>query len=502
MYIRKIDLTTVNPFDEKTRKIVSQTAQILEGLGITSYLVGGSVRDAMLGKTTRDVDIVLCGSANWVGDTLAESLDGHKIRIDFERDAARVIVGGKDHAVVIDLLSLTGDGILPDLRRRDFTINAIAIPLESAILGTWDLIDPLGGAQDMASKTVRAVSGNVFTEDPVRLLRAVRLSAENGFAIEPETESLIRGFAPRLGESSSERIRSELLRILAAGGAAKCVRLMDSLGLLSIVIPELDHARDVSQPREHYYDVFGHLVAALDYADQIVSNRYERDFVGEMMPTFDRMDAYFGQDASDGHTRGTFLKLTALLHDIAKPQTKTVEPSGRVRFFGHSEMGEEIAGDVLARLRIGRRGIGMVRSMVRHHLRPRQMGNKGELPTNRAIHRYYRDLGDVALDTLYLNMADFLAARGPLITPAEMRNQVRVINHSLTVGPQNQTVMASRKGLLTGHDIMKEFQIGPGPLIGRLLKSVAEAEARGRIRTREEALKLARANIETGAVGG
>ena len=144
----------------------------------------------------------------------------------------------------------------------------------------------------------------------------------------------------------------------------------------------------------------------------------------------------------------------------------------------------------------------MVRSMVRHHLRPRQMGNKGELPTNRAIHRYYRDLGDVALDTLYLNMADFLAARGPLITPAEMRNQVRVINHILTVGPQNQAVVASRRGLLTGHDIMSELQIGPGPLIGRLLKSVAEAEARGRIRTREEALKLARANIETGAVGG
>ena len=492
----------MNPFDERTQAIVNQTAQVMEGLGITSYLVGGSVRDAMLGKTTRDVDIVVCGSANRVGDTLAESLDGHKIRIDFERDAARVIAGNQDHAVVIDLLSLADTGILPDLRRRDFTINAIATPLESAVLGTWNLIDPLGGAQDIDSKTIRAVSGKVFTEDPVRLLRAVRLSAETGFAIEPETESLIRGFAPRLTDSSPERIRSELLRILAARGAAKWVRLMDSLGLLSTFIPELDLARDVSQPREHYYDVFGHLVAALDYADQIVSNRYERDFVREMMPTFDRMDAYFGQGAADGHTRGTFLKLTALLHDIAKPQTKTVEPSGRVRFFGHSEMGEEIAGEVLARLRVGRRGIGMVRSMVRHHLRPRQMGNKGELPTNRAIHRYYRDLGDVALDTLYLNMADFLAARGPHITPSEMRNQVRVINHILTVGPQNQTVVASRKGLLTGHDIMSELQIEPGPLIGRLLKSVAEAEARGRIRNREEALKLARANIETGAVGG
>lgn len=502
MYIRKIDHIGMNPFDEKTQAIVIRTDQVLKGLGMTAYLVGGSVRDAILGKTTKDVDIVLCGSANQVGDTLADSLDGHKIRIDFERDAARVIVGSQNHRVVIDLLSLSHDGILPDLRRRDFTINAIATPLESAVLGTWDLIDPLGGTKDMASKTIRAVSGGVFMEDPIRLLRAVRLSAENGFVIEPETETLIRSFAPGLAESSPERTRSELLRILAARGAAEWIRLMDSLGLLSVVVPELDHARDVSQPREHYYDVFGHLVAALDYSDQIVSNRYEREFVREMMPTFDRMDAYFGQDASDGHTRGTFLKLTALLHDIAKPQTKTIEPSGRVRFFGHSEKGEELAEDILTRLRVGRRGIGMVRSMVRHHLRPRQMGNNGELPTNRAIHRYYRDLGDVALDTLYLNMADFLAARGPLITPAEMRNQVTVINHILTVGPQNQTAVASRKGLLTGHDIMNELQIESGPLVGRLLKSVAEAEARGRIKTREEALKLARARIETGAAGG
>ena len=492
----------MNPFDEKTQAIVIQTNQVLEELGVTSYLVGGSVRDAILGKTTRDVDIVVSGSAKQVGDALAESLRGHKIRIDFERDAARVVAGNQDHRVVIDLLSIASDGILPDLRRRDFTMNAIAAPLESAVLGTWDLIDPFGGAQDMASKTIRAVSGRVFTEDPIRLLRAVRLSAENGFVIEPETESLIRGSAPMLAESSPERIRSELLRILAARGAAKWVRLMDRQGLLSTVIPELDRARNVEQPREHYYDVFGHLVAALDYADQIVSNRYERDFVGEMMPVFDGVDAYFGQDASDGHTRGAFLKLTALLHDIAKPQTKTVEPSGRVRFFGHSEKGAEFAEDILTRLRIGRRGVGMVRSMVRHHLRPRQMGNMGELPTNRAIHRYYRDLGDVALDTLYLNMADFLAARGPLITLAEMRNQVRVINHILAVGPQNQAVESSRKGLLTGHDIMNELQIEPGPLVGRLLRSVAEEEARGRIRTREEALKLARASIQTGAVGG
>ncbi len=492
----------MNPFEENTQSVIGHTAQVLKDLGVSSYLVGGAVRDALLNKTTRDVDIVVSGSANELGGALADSLKGHKIRIDFERDAARVIAINRDHRIVIDLLSLPGDGILPDLRRRDFTINAIATPLESAVSGHWDLIDPLGGVQDIASRTIRAGSDSVFAEDPVRLLRAIRLSAETGFAIESETQALIRRHTPKLTESSPERTRSELFRILAAQGAAKWIRLMDDMGLLSIIIPELDRARGIEQPKEHYYDVFGHLVSALDYADQIVTRRYSNEFVRDMMPTFDGMDAYFNRDASDGHDRGTILKLTALLHDVAKPHTKTIEPSGRVRFFGHSEMGEEIAENILSRLRVGGRGVSMVKGMIRHHLRPRQMAGKGELPTNRAIHRYYRDLGDVALDTLYLNMADFLAARGPLLTLAEMRNQVRVIEHILAVGPQKETAVASRKGLLTGHDIMKELHIEPGPRVGRLLKSIAQAEAHGQVTTRDEALKLARTNFRTGVAGG
>ena len=547
----------MNPFDEKTQSVVRRAARVIDGLGARAYLVGGAVRDGLMGKMTGDVDVVVSGSANEVGAALAESLRGHLVRLHPEFDVARVIVWRDGHRVTVDLLSLVEGGILDDLGRRDFTVNAVAIPLElaaggdtgvfgysrraggrvvdsrfrgndgggrgndsgrgndesvgmvsdsdrreAAMGGEWGLIDPLGGARDVEAGIIRAVSERVFLDDPVRLLRAVRLAAETGFEIESGTESLIRRDAHLLTRSSAERTREEFLRILAAPGAARWVGLMDGLGLLSALIPELDRARGVTQPREHYYDVFGHLLAAVDFADEIVHGRYSVEFVGEMMPGFDGMEEYFGRDASDGYSRGTILKLTALLHDIAKPDTKTIEPSGRVRFFGHSEKGEETAGEILRRLRVSRKGAGMVKRMIRHHLRPRQMAGKGELPTRRAIHRYYRDLGDVALDTLYLNMADFLAARGPLLTPSEMGTQVGVIGHILAVGPQRKTPVASRKGLLSGHDIMNEFQIESGPLVGRLLKSVAQAEAEGRVGTREEALKLARANFKTGVAGG
>ena len=346
----------------------------------------------------------------------------------------------------------------------------------------------------------------MFESDPIRLLRAVRLCAETGLAIDESTQALIRRDAALLSRSSPERVREELLRTLAAPQAGRWIRMADALGLLAVVFPELDEARGVSQPKEHYYDVFGHLLAAVDFADEIIRDDYTSPLAARETPRFDGMDAYFAQPLSDAHSRGTFLKLAALLHDVAKPRTKTVEPSGRVRFFGHSEAGEDMAAAAARRLRMGGRAVRHVGAMVRHHLRPRQMSNGGGLPTSRAVHRYYRDLGDVGLDTLYLNMADFLAARGPLLAPPEMERQARTISHILRVGPQKPEARTRKKmsGLLTGHDIMNEFRLRPGPIVGGLLRAVAEAEASGEVGSREEALSLAKTHLRTagGSAGG
>ena len=493
----------MNSLNSRSRALTERVAYVLADRGIPAYLVGGSVRDHLLGSTTDDVDIVIDGSPHQVGPELAATLDGRLVSFDVPRDMVRIVITNDSGRTDIDLASMVGDSILDDLGRRDFTVDAVAAELGDALFGECRLIDPLNGAADIYAQTIRAVSDSVFTDDPVRMLRAIRIASEIGFDVDPCTEAMIRRDAGLLERSSAERLREELLRTLASTGAGSAIKRMDSLEVLSALIPELDAARGIDQPKEHYYDVFGHLTAAVDFADQIVADQYETHFVAEMMPRIDDMGDHFSQEVTDGHTRGTILKLTALLHDIAKPQTKSIEPSGRVRFFGHSEEGEQIAGQILHRLRFGRRGERLVCSMIRHHLRPRQMAGPGELPTERAIHRYYRDLGDAALDTLYLNMADFLAARGPLLTPAEMAVQVRVIGHILRVGPQRAEAKSTgRGGLLTGHDIMKELSLGPGPLVGRLLKAVAEAEAEGSVSTRTEALSLARNFLEVGDNSG
>ena len=489
----------MNPFDDETRLIAGRTARFLTARGVEAYLVGGAVRDALLGSDTRDLDIAARGCAHELGKSLAELLEGNFVSLDSARDIARVVVPTRTRNALIDISRMDAGGIEADLRRRDFRMDAIAVEIEAVARDSWDLLDPLGGAEDIRARRVQAVSDDVFAADPIRLLRAVRLAAETGFSIERQTASTIRREAGELAQSSPERVREEFLRILAAPGTERWIRMMDEFGILSVIVPELDLARGVEQPKEHYYDVFNHMTAAAGFADRIITGSFERDFIAELMPRFDGMDDYFRQDLSDGHTRGTMLKLAALFHDIAKPDTKTLEPSGRIRFFGHSEVGEEMVEVMLKRLRVGRRGVGAVKAMVRHHLRPGQMAAEGALPTKRAIHRYYRDLGDVALDTIYLNMADFLAARGPTLTPSRMEEWAGVASHILKVGPQREEPHAKSAGLLTGHDVMDDLNLAPGPAVGLILRAVAEAEASGRISTREEALELARMNFRTGA---
>jgi poly(A) polymerase len=391
----------------------------------------------------------------------------------------------------IDLAGFYGD-IEEDLARRDFTVDALALPLEHWPDDDWrtQVIDPCHGLQDLSKQCIRAVTSHVFQDDPGRLVRAVRLSSRLRFRLEPDTARLVRESAPQIQRVSPERVRDEFLAILAADGARSQLEVLDRLDLLCRIIPELAATRGVEQPRVHYWDVWGHLMHSVETAE-LVTKGHQHSAIYSYVPWTPEMKEHFHQEASDNHTRRTMLKLTALLHDIAKPQTRSQDETGRTRFFGHSELGAEMAADRLAHLRISSRGIAMVAKMVEQHLRPSNMSQDGELPTLRAIYRYFRDLGDVAVDTLYLAMADYLAAKGPEVVPENWANHARMMTYILQVGTQ-QTRPERPERLVTGHDLMQEFGLEPGPQLGVLLEKINEAQAAGEISNREEALALAK----------
>jgi poly(A) polymerase len=492
------------------------------------YIVGGFVRDYLLGRDTNDIDIAVSGAAITTAREVAGEIGGKFVLLDDVNNVARVVViedeqprgtsqnqewhGAEWH---FDFSTFTGD-IETDLARRDFTINAMALELSQFVTASkaakrsaresatppaekrllLKLIDPFSGKEDLRDKIVRGVSEQIFEADAARLLRAVRLAAELDFTIEPDTESLIRRYSQAITEVPGERIREELLRLLALPRAAYYLRYLDTLGLLLALIPELADCKGVEQPTVHFWDVFDHslqTVAAIEFLIRESDWDYGNDAMLSAAPWSDMIDRHLSQEVSSGSNYKVLLKLAGLFHDIAKPMTKSIDDTGRARFLGHTKQGAAMTVNILERLRFSNREIRLVESLVYHHLRPVQMANE-ELPTQRAIYRYFRDTGEAGVDILVLALADYLATRGPLVSMEDWEKHCQLINYILAEHDKQQAKIMPVK-LIDGHDIMDTFGLAPGPLIGKLLAMVNEAHASGELSTREEALALVRREL-------
>ncbi len=487
-------VTEAAPAQTLTTSQLPRTVRLLRECLPSAYLVGGAVRDAALGRQNGDLDVAVHGDSRAAAAALALRTGGSVVVLDEPRGVVRVVAPphGADQPM-IDVTPIRGS-IEDDLARRDFTVDAMAVPLRCDD-GDLPLIDPLDGMADAQARLVRATSPAVFDDDPGRLLRAPRLAAQLRFDIEDSTRRAIRARAHLVETVAAERVRDELLKTLAEPRAAGSLRCLDDLGLLCRIVPELDAARGVTQPREHHWDVFDHSIETVAQLERLLQGgRAPEDDDLRSVPRFDDMDAHFAEHVGDGAARLAMLKLACLLHDVAKPETRTVEPSGRVRFLGHHKLGADTAGRIAERLRLSRRAAAYLTTLVEHHLRPGQMAAPGKLPSRRAIYRYYRDLDDAAIDTLYLNLADYLGARGPDLNPADWRERCRVVGHVLSGSAGDADVVTLPK-LIDGNVLMRTFDLEPGPLIGELLETVRQAQADGLVSSPEDASELARSRL-------
>ena len=467
---------------------LARVGRLLADRGVTAYLVGGWVRDRLIGRPTRDIDLAVAGDGLEVARLVADGLGASFVPLDEVNRIGRVVAVGW----TLDFAALQGD-IGEDLGRRDFTINAIAVELSGWLEDPAHLalIDPRHGADDLRDKLVRAVSEGALAADPIRLLRGVRLAAQLGFAIEHGTEDLIRRDAALIARVAGERVREEVLLLLAVPGPGRWLARLDRLRLLEALFPEMAAARGAPQPVLHQWDVFEHSLQTVQALDFLLREAdWEHAPPGTLgpVPWSAEIAAHFDGEVGHGSTHRTLAKLAALLHDVAKPQTMTVEPDGRVHFLGHGETGAGISGAILARLRFSAREVRLVETMVRHHLRPTQMGQPdSEMPSRRAVYRYLRDTGEAAIDILYLSLADHLATRGPTLDLSAWQVHTGVVAHVLA---QREPPGSTPPKLIDGHDIMDTFGEPPGPRLGELLELVREAQAAGEVASREEALAL------------
>ena len=455
----------------------------LAGRSRPVWLVGGAVRQLLRGEPVDDLDLAVPREALTLARALADRLGGRFVALDRERGAARV-VGAGPSVPTIDLVDFRAPDLEGDLRARDFTINALAAPLASLLRdGAAVVIDPTGGLADLDRRLVRLAGPGAIADDPVRALRGARLAARPGWTLDPDTEGAIRAGAARLGDVAAERIRDELAAILREPRAAAGLRMLDRMGLLAVLLPESAPMRTTAQPLPHRFDVWEHSLRAVEGVDVLLADLDALD------PWGPGLRRHLDGELGGGLTRREALRLAALLHDVAKPETRA-EIGERIRFFGHDAAGARRVPAIAERLRLPRRVGQVVEHLVAQHLRPMHLAQAGQI-TRRARFRFFRALGDDAPDLLLLALADAAALTGdsPLAVWEDERGAVV---RALMAGAEAEAAAASAPRLLRGEDVMAAFGLPPGPAVGRLLERAREAQALGLVQSREDALDYLR----------
>ncbi|RLC65550.1 MAG: hypothetical protein DRI48_06600 [Chloroflexi bacterium] len=369
------------------------------------------------------------------------------------------------------------------------------------------MIDPLGGEVDLKAKRIRATSDRIFRQDAVRLLRAVRIEAELGFEIEPQTAAWIRRDAPLLTQSSAERVRDEFVRLLAMQGAAAHVQRLDEFGLVPYVVPELESLKSVAQSPPHRFDVWRHTLLTLDTLERVVAAITggvvkPSDMAGVPSVAWGDLARTLSQFASDlaahlsvevggGRKRALVLKLAALLHDLGKPATRSQDEEGNAHFYNHEPVGARMAALRLRELRFSGNEIERMQVLVGQHLRPAHLA-RAERLTRRAVYRYFRATGCAGVDVVLLSLSDHLATWGPNLRERRWLRRLEVAEILLSHWFERYEETVEPVPLLTGDDLIEELGLSPGPQIGRLLEAVREAQAAGEVGSREEALALSR----------
>ena len=452
-----------------------------------AWLVGGALRDRLLGRQTADYDVVVpahrSDEVRRVARALGRATSAYSFALSDEFGAWRVV--SRERGWQVDLLALEGDTIEEDLLRRDLTINAIAQPLA----GDGALVDPAGGLDDLRARRMRAVAPDAFERDPLRALRLARLACELDFSVDSGTLALARAAAPGLPGVAAERVFAELSRLLVADRALDGLDIMDAAAVTDAVLPELVALRGVAQSRFHHLDVYDHTRAVL--AEAIALERDPEPAFGDQAAAVRELLA---APLANDMTRGGALRFAALLHDIAKPQTRGETAEGMVSFMGHDVAGAELSAAILTRLRASSRLVEYVADLTRYHLRLGFLVRRMPLH-RRDIYGYLDATSPVQADVTVLSVADRLATRGD--------NSDRAIARHLELARQ-----LLREALewradpprppIRGDELVAALGIRPGPQLGELLHELEAAAYAGEVSSREEAIGYARQLTQRG----
>lgn len=436
------------------------------------YIVGGAIRDFYLNKENFDKDIIVNKvNAEIFAKSIAASMDATFISLDEENRIYRLVL--KDKKNIIDIASPLGNNIEDDLKRRDLTINSIAINLD-----TLEILDITGGINDLRAKKIRHISEQNLVDDPLRLLRAFRFNAMLDFSIDEGLITIIKKHAHKINNSAVERINYEILKLFSGDFSAKALIEMDKAGLLEEILPVSKEIKKVPPNLHHHLDLFSHSVEVVKQIQEI----YEKS-CSEVQEHLQKVD--FG-----GATRLAHLKLAGFLHDIGKPGTWTIEEeTGKHRFIKHDDIGSKMIVNILKQMKYSKKQIDYIAKMIKYHIYPSHVVSSQDI-NDKIYMRFIRKMGEEVIDIITLAMADRLSARGVEITDEIVEKNINNLTALLNFYLNVRENLKPLPKLLSGEEIMELLNIKPSKELGNIIKALQEEQLAGNITTKEEALKF------------
>lgn len=434
------------------------------------YLVGGVLRDFYLNLENFDKDIIVDKiDAEKFAKNLAKSIDATFVPLDEENKIYRLVL--KDKINYIDIANPIGKTIEEDLKRRDLTINSIAINLK-----TFEILDVNNGIKDLKSKKIRHISEQNFIDDPLRLLRAYRFQSMLGFDLDNELVKIITKHISKIHKSAIERINYELLKLFSGNYCVETLLEMDKTGLLAEILPVASELKKVPPNLHHHLNLFLHSVEVVKQIQEI----YKKSNL-EIQNHLQKID--FG-----GISRLTHLKFAGFLHDIGKPITWTIEDeTGKHRFIKHDDVGSKMGINILKQRKFAKKQIEYVSKMIKYHIYPSHIVNNPEI-NDKIYMRFIRKMENDVIDVIILAMADRLSARGTDITDEIVEKNINNLTSLLNFYLKVIDTLKPLPKLLSGEEIMELLNIKPSKELGEIIKSLQEVQLSGNITTKKEAL--------------
>ncbi len=438
-----------------------------------TFIVGGTVRDIIIGVQPRDVDIVTLGDPKKLAQDIAANIRGRIVELGKPGMKIFRIVTRKQ---TYDIAPANGNSIEEDLNKRDFTINAMAMSLDNNN-DRQKIIDPHNGIADLNNKTIRMISSANLRTDPIRLLRAYRIGSLLDFTIDRETSRAIKKASSLINTSAEERIKDELIKLFSTPRSRHYILMMNDTGLLTAIFPELSPLKDCSQNSFHQYDAFEHTLKAYGFLEKLLHDPDSLTSEIVSLKTFLPAAKY-----------NAMLKYTILLHDIGKPSARSIDLKGHIHFYSHEKISADMAAKINQRLRLSNLEQNYVDFIIRHHLRPLSLFNaysKNRL-SRKSISRFFLQCGQMTNDLLIHTVAD-LFGKG---INNNTRTFLKFLNYMIKLYTDSFLPKKTNPPLINGDDLIHEFGLKPSPLFSKILQHVEEERFSDNIATRKEAFIL------------